>query len=143
MKTIKIIILACFLFAGNACHKDSSQDDIPYAYINLVIKPNSTAYLELNVVGGYMYLDAPAPSRGLLVYRKSLDEFMAYERTCPYDPSKPCARIQTENTFTTAIDSCCGSRYLIQDGSPFSGPTREALRQYRTSYDGVNLYIYN
>ena len=141
-RNILITLISGWLLIA-ACDKNNNDDTIPYAYINMVIKPNTTMYLELNVVGGWTYLDAPHPSRGIIVYRKALDEFMASERTCPYDPSEPDARVEVETTFSTAVDSCCMSRYLLMDGSPFSGPSNKALLQYHTSYDGVNLYITN
>jgi nitrite reductase/ring-hydroxylating ferredoxin subunit len=111
--------------------------------VDIYIKPNSTEYLELNPVGGWVYLTAQYPSRGILVYRISMDEFMAYERTCPHDPDKDCARIQVESSGTTAVDSCCMSRYIMHDGSPFQGPSKRPLKQYRTNYDGITLHIFN
>ncbi len=126
-----------------ACDKDKDHPQIPYAYVDIYIKPNSTEYLELNPVGGWVYLTAQYPSRGILVYRVSMDEFMAYERTCPHDPDKDCARIQVESSGTTAVDSCCMSRYIMHDGSPFQGPSRRPLKQYRTNYDGITLHIFN
>lgn len=137
---IAAALLIVFFYS---CKKDKKYDAIPYAYINIYLDPNSTAYLNLNNVGGYEYLVGNSPSRGLIVYRKSVDEFMAYERTCPYDPLADCSRIQVEPSGITAIDSCCMSRFILLDGTPFSGPSTLSMKQYRTYYDGNLLHIFN
>lgn len=126
-----------------ACNDKDGYADIPYAYINIYIYPNSTQYNELNTVSGWVYLRGNSPSRGIIVYRLSQDEFMAYERTCPYDPKEEDAIVAVESSSSTAIDSLCGSRYILTDGSPFSGPARLPLKQYHTYYNGETLHIYN
>jgi nitrite reductase/ring-hydroxylating ferredoxin subunit len=100
-------------------------------------------YSELNIVGGWVYLTAEQPSRGIIVYRFSMDEFRAYERTCPYDPDHAAARVEVEATDVTAVDSLCGSKFLLTDGQPFKGPATLPLKQYQTYYDGNTLHIYN
>lgn len=126
-----------------ACDKEKDYDEIPFAYINIFINPNSTFYWELNSPGGWIYLVGNSPSRGILVRRGMQDDFVAYERTCPYDPLEPCARIWVEPSNLTVIDSCCGSRFIITDGWPIEGPARRPLKQYRTSYNGTTLHIFN
>jgi len=100
-------------------------------------------YSQLNVVGGWVYLTADAPSRGIIVYKLSQDEFKAYERICPYDPDMINARVQVEKSSVTGIDSLCGSRFILTDGQPFKGPATLPLKQYQTAYDGNTLHIYN
>jgi len=139
---LPLFLLAGFLLVPSSCNKDD-QPQIPAAYVNIYIKPNSTEYLELNSVGGWVYLTASSPSRGIIVFRRAPDEFMAYERTCPYDPDKACARVEVEVSGTTAIDSCCMSRYILHDGTPFDGPSNIALKQYYTHWDGLTLHIYS
>ena len=68
---------------------------------------------------------------------------MAYERTCPYDPEKPTARVQVESSGMTAIDSTCGSKFILIDGSVYSPPATVSLKAYRTYFDGEVLHIYN
>ena len=107
-------LLVVLVFTGiimfSSCKKDKKYDAIPYAYVNIFLDPNGTMYQNLNNVGGYEYLTADEPSRGIIVYRVSMDEFRAYERTCPYDPLADCSRIQVEPSGITCIDSCCMSR---------------------------------
>ena len=143
-----VILMLMFPVMLISCKKEQ-HDNIPYAYINLTIYPNSTMYIRLNVVGGWEYIvpnnAGNTASKGLIVYRYSLDEFRAYERTCPYDPTSTCASgpVKVEKSGATAVDSCCMSRFILTDGSPFSGPSNFPLRQYTTSYDGNALHISN
>ena len=69
-----------------SCRKKNEYPLIPNVYVNLYIDINSALYNDLNSVGGYIYLTGG--NKGILVYRNSIDEFKAFERTCPFDPDK-------------------------------------------------------
>jgi len=127
---------------------------MPLPPINITIDPNSTIYQELNVVGGWMYLTeqdgAEPPSRGIIVYRSSLDMFMAYERTPPFKPDSCCNALQTvcsslvvDNFYPFIMDTCTMSKYLILDGSPVEGPSYIPLGIYVTEYYGNLLFIHD
>lgn len=140
MKKFSILLLLFISFSSFfSCSKDENET-IPYVYVNFYIQPNSTLYQKLTTVGGWEYITGGYS--GIVVYRASQDEFVAFDRACPYDFKDGC-RIEVESSFTTTIDSCCGSRFLLNDGSPFKGPATVSLKKYRTSYDGNNLHISN
>jgi len=140
-------LIALGLLSGR-CQKDK-QDPLPYAIVNIRIEPNSTIYINLNTVGGYEYLTAEYPSRGIIVYRISTTDFVAFERTCPFDPDaccddeNGCSRLYVDESGLIIKDDCCGSTYLILDGSNVEGPSVRPLKQYNTSFDGKTLHIYN
>ncbi len=141
-----IILLAVIAIAITACKKDDKNDEVDIGYVNITINPNSTEYLELNIVSGWVYLYASPPSRGIIVYRLSQDEFKAYERTPPYNPNaccegSSCTKLVVENLFVK--DTCLDVEYLIIDGSWVSGPGKVNLVQYNTYYDGTLLNISN
>jgi nitrite reductase/ring-hydroxylating ferredoxin subunit len=138
-KIILLIIFVLFSSSYFACSKDNSET-IPYVYVNFYIQPNSTLYQKLNSIGGWEYLTGGY--NGIIVYRQSQDVFTAFDRACPYDYKNGC-RITVESSYTTAIDSCCASRFLIYDGSPFQGPATVSLKQYKAYYDGNYLHISN
>jgi len=151
LKWILVVALSLIAFFP-AC--DESDENPPLAYIDITINPNSTLYDQLNVVGGWMYLDESdgvvAPSRGLIVYRASTDMFLAYDRTPPYkadsccNSSKTwCTRLLVGDEYPFVVDTCTDSRYLILDGSPVSGPSGKYLYTYVAEYDGYTLYIHN
>ncbi len=140
MKKINFFLFLLLAFSSFfSCSKDEDET-IPYVYVNFYIQPNSTLYQKLNTVGGWEYITGGY--NGIVVYRQSQDEFVAFDRACPHDYKDGC-RIEVESSFTTTIDPCCGSRFLLHDGSPFNGPASVSLKQYRTNYDGNNLHISN
>ena len=128
-----------FLLLTPQCKKD--KDQIPYVYVNFYITINSTQYIGLNNIGGHEYFTGG--SRGIIIYRRSTDEFMAYERNCPYQPSNSCAQVEVDNSGVMAVDSCCGSQFLLIDGSIVTGPATVMLKQYHTTYDGTTLHVFN
>ena len=134
----KMMLALLILTPGISCRKDKQGPIIQYVKVNITLLPNSIDYLPVSewyyVSGGY---------RGLIVYRMTEDEFMAYERTCPYDPDKASARVEVESSGIIAVDSTCGSRFVLTDGSPIKGPSGLPLQQYQTSFDGNQLRIYN
>ena len=146
MKRMKSWVWVALLFTlllpvGSSCKKEHEQPQIPYVYVNFSINPNSTEHQGLNVVNGWETVTGGY--RGIVLFRKSQDEFMAYERTCPNDPGEDGARISVEASGITAQCPVCGSKYILLDGSTYEGPSHYPLKQYQTNYDGSLLYVYN
>jgi hypothetical protein len=144
---ISILTLA-LLFS---CNKESN-DRLPLPPINLQINPNSTIYQGINFAGGWTYLTendgALPPSRGIIVYRLTEDQFLAFERTPPFKPDSCCNADKTVCTalivdYPYVLDTCTNSKYLILDGSPVSGPSHISLGMYVAEYNGSLLYIHN
>lgn len=136
------LILLVLLFLATPYSCDKNDDDlIPYVYVDFTIDILSTFYTELSSVGGYVYVTGGY--KGILLYRLSMDEFLAWDRCCSYKPYEPCERIEMEPSGLTMIDSCCGSRFIILDGSPIEGPATRTLRPYRTFFDGRYLRVMN
>jgi nitrite reductase/ring-hydroxylating ferredoxin subunit len=139
-----LILLILFLFPviiNNSCKKDKKEDLIPVVSVDFYINTTSTQYLELHSVGGWVCVTGGV--RGIIIYRKSIDEYMAYERNCTYQPSNNCATVTVDNTNLMAIDSCCGSKFLLTDGSVIKSPATYPLKQYRTTLEGGILHVYN
>ncbi len=135
MRILAVIIF--FLLVVPGCDKEK-QPQIPYVYVNLQLYPNSLDYIP---EGGYKYINAGYS--GIVIYRFLNEQFSVYERCCPYDPEKPGAIITVDPSGTTCTDSVCMSKFILYDGTPYSGPSPYTLMQYRWSYDGDALYIYN
>ena len=130
------VLLAATL---EGCKKD--KDRIPDVLVDIYVSPTEPGYTDLNTPGGYVNI--VGGSRGILVYRRSLDEFLAYDRHCPYQPSSSCARVKVDSTGIQAHDACCGSTFLLLDGSVVSGPSGLPLKQYQTYFDGTWVHITN
>lgn len=122
-----------------SCKKD--KEVIPNVPIDLYVYTNDPQFIDLNAVGGWVYV--AGGSRGIIIYRKSNDEFMTYDRHCTYQPNNSCARVEVNSSDIIAVDSCCGSQFVITDGSVSNGPASQPLRAYQNTYDGTVLHIYN
>ncbi len=114
---------------------------VPIGEANFTIQPNNAAYSGLNNPGGYNYFYGG--HRGIVVVRTFLDEFVAYERTCPLDTN---TQLFVSDSIGAAVLECprCLSRFsTYSDGMPLDGSaTTCCLYQYSTHYDGTNLTIY-
>jgi len=134
-----LLLLTCVsFFLFNSCNKDEDVEQIPYVYVNFELYPNTLDYI---ADGQWAY--ATGGYKGIIIYRPQHEEFLAFERACPYDPLVDEARIMVESSGIIAVDTVCGSRFLLTDGSPIEGPSGIALKQYHTSYDGYVLRVFN
>lgn len=125
----------------NACH-------VPIGDVGFAIQPNSAMYSELNTVGGGCILRYGPYGQylghmGVIVVRTGLDEFAAYEATCPQDTN---TAVQFSDSLGTAVIECprCGSLFsTYADGMPLDGSSATCpLYPYQTSYNGEDLTIY-
>jgi hypothetical protein len=144
---IQALFILLFLITGG-CDKEDRNPYIPDVYIDITLDPNSTFYQELNTVGGWMYLTSELPSRGIIVYRSDIMEFLAYDRIPPNDPNKccndgVCTRLIVGDYFPFVKDTCTGTSYLLLNGSIFEGEGKYPLIRYNTTYNGQLLRIFN
>ncbi len=135
-----IIVLIITIIIFGSCKKDETEY-VPNVYVNFQIDPNSTMYLGLNQVGGWVYITGGV--KGIIIYKIDNQAFMAYDRACPHDPEITDAAVEVESSGLTMIDNYCGSRFIITDGSVVSGPSKYGLKQYKTFYDGNYLHVSN
>lgn len=137
---IAILIFYCFVFLGCRKNQNNPVPNIPF---DLLIDINLPMYNALNDVGGWCYVNGG--SRGIIVYRRTLDEFVAFDRHSPEDPNAVCSKPITPNSdnFLQLMDSCNNASFSLYDGMPIS-KSAFSLRQYYTLFDGNNLLrIYN
>ena len=143
MKKIVAIVLVCVAFS---CKKKTTQNitnhpvrSIPVSY---VIYPNDPLNFKIQSIGGWMYVENQGIN-GIILYRKSQEEFVAIERTSAYLPDNPAARVVVQKDNFTLKDTVSGSEWRIFDGTITKGPTEWALRLYGTSYNGNSLSVKN
>ena len=136
-----LLILWSVFFLAISCKKDEKPPEIPYVLVNFSLNPNSTQYIALNVVNGWETVTGGY--NGILIFRKSMDEFVAFERACPYDPLAAGAQVKVDKSGITCYCPVCGSKFIMNDGTPYEGPSHYTLKQYTTVYDGVTLFIAN
>lgn len=140
---MKIHIIA-FLFVSLlaiSCKKNN-QHPVPNVPFDITIDLNLPSYFDLQAVGGYTYV--VGGSKGIVVYRRSIDEFVAFDRHSPADVNATCSPLVTDpDNFLQLNDPCSDAKFSLYDGSPISG-SQFGLRQYPTIYNGTNLLrIYN
>lgn len=135
---IVLFVLALLI----SCNKDEgfkNQTPIPNVPVNFYIQPNTIDFISAGMWRSY---DTEG-YRGVLIYRLDQYTFLAYEKTCSYDPEESCAKVEVDQTTFTLLDSCCMSRFKIIDGDAMDGPATMPLLQYFTDFDGNYLHIYN
>ena len=135
-----VIIPLLVLFGFWGCRKNTNNT-VPAVAVDIYIYTSNPSFINLNAVGGWVYVTGGV--RGIIVYKKSTSEFMAYERNCTYQSSNTCATVIVDNTNIIATDTCCHSKFSIYDGSVLQGPAGLPLKQYNTTYDGTAIHIYN
>jgi len=148
-KSLTLILSLVTVLLIGSCKEPMVNPNYPTGIINFTIYPNSIHEYELNVVSGYKYYtsDPESTSRGIIVYRLSQDEFLAYDRLPPNEPNAccdsqgNCTRLVVE--FPFVVDNCNQIKYNILDGSIVEGDGIYPLIQYHTSYNGSELRIYN
>lgn len=139
---IRFILFVCLVLLYSSCKKNQIHP-VPSISFDITIDINLPSYNALIGVGGWAYVNGG--SRGIIVYRRSIDEFVAFDRHSPADPDALCVEplYPDPDNFLTLIDSCSTARYSLYDGSPIQD-SEYGLRQYQTSYAGSNLVrIYN
>jgi|YNPMSStandDraft_2_1061718.scaffolds.fasta_scaffold22143_3 nitrite reductase/ring-hydroxylating ferredoxin subunit len=133
-------LIFLLLFLSNCSKKD---DIVPYTKVNFTIFLSDPDFVTLQTVGNHVFVTGGVC--GIVLYRKSLNEFTAIERCCTYKASERCAvLLDTSNTLQLRCP-CCNSRFSIINGSVLSGIAERNLVLYQTSFDEIQntLHVYN
>lgn len=140
-----LISLGILLLLNQSCKKDNINEQlgIPYVKVDKYIYLQSPDGIPLNQVGGWVYLDGG--SRGIIIYRRAFDEYVAFDRHCTWEPQKPCGRVSTDTSVTVVLNcACCESRFSLIDGTSIKGPASRSLLPYRAGLsDPATLHIFN
>ena len=136
--TVGLSVLMTILFF--ACKKEN-DNGVPIVPVDIYIYTSNPSFINLNAVGGWVYITGGA--RGILVYRKSISEFMAYDRNCTYNSNDPCAIVYVDSSNIIATDTCCNSMFSMGDGTVLQAPAGLPLKTYYTTFDGNVIHIYN
>lgn len=141
MKLQFILIVLISILAGG-CTKNSNHP-VPSIPFDITINLTLPSYSDLQNVSGYAYVNGG--SRGIIVYRRGVDDFVAFDRHSPADPEGVCSQPLTPdaNNFLQLNDTCSGATFSLYDGSPISG-SEYGLRMYQTAWSGnETLRIFN
>ena len=145
-----------FLFLAMICLFNGCEEEkkriIPYTYVNFSIRLDNPQFIALNSVGNAVIItssydgsnSAGYDNNGIILYRASEEEFYAFDRTCPYDVEKSIA-VEIDESGIMAVCPVCHSTYVLPNiGFPTKeSPSKYALHQYQTSFDGLTVSVYN
>ena len=142
----RIFKIILFSFLVLSCNKKSStvnstNNPVPSVPVQITMYPNDISNFKIQAIGGWMYLNGGI--RGIILYRKSQEEFVAMERTSPQLPNNDAAIVKVQANNFTLRDTVSDSQWRIVDGTVTKGPTTWPLRLYGTTYDGNVLRIVN
>lgn len=137
-KIVIILTTAILLCVFPACDKENR---IPYVYVNFVVYPNLPEYASIKTPGNFIYLTGGV--KGIILYCKFTDEYLAYERNCPNDPYQKNAILDVDSTGLFLVCRNCDLKFSIYDGSIVESPSKYPVLRYQTYLDNQALYINN
>jgi nitrite reductase/ring-hydroxylating ferredoxin subunit len=138
----------------SSCNK--KNDVIPDTYVNFTLDLNDPEFVNLNGFGGSVTVGSTTNNWGInaagfdgngIIICYGVDEFYAYDRTCPHDYVVNNLSIKVSidpKNSTIAVCPKCGTKYgLTEGGTPASGVGRYPLKNYKTSFVGNYVTVWN
>lgn len=119
----------------------AQSNPVPSVPVDISIYPGDPLYFPVQSIGGWKYINGGI--NGIIIYRKSNEEFVAVERTSSYLPNNASAKVKVHTDNFTLRDTISGSKWQIIDGTITNGPAIWPLRLYGTTFDGSVLRIRN
>lgn len=141
MFKIGFTVLAAFCCVFLTACNDKQQGPIPFVNVDMYIGLNEPSYANLSTIGGWVY--ASGGSKGLIIFHKDVDEYVAYDRNCTYDAYSNCVLLKVLPSEQAAVDSCCGSKFSLFSNVITHGPASISMVQYQTELQGQVLHIFN
>jgi len=142
-KFISAFSALVLLASGFACSTDNNLiSPVPDVIVREQLNLNSIEALPLKSRDGIsIYIKGGI--KGIIVYRRSIDNFIAFERQSPYLLQDTCGRVSVHSSLLYMVDSCHNCTFDWQ-GKPTSGPCRDLMKQYQVQYlNNFTLLITN
>ena len=107
MDKSKLLIIFVFITIStffSACKSDNNS--VPYVYVNFEVYLGDAQFSQLNAPGNSAEIINEG-YKGIIIYRKSTDEFMIYDKCCTNDPTNKCEIVElTEESYVVKC-ACC------------------------------------
>lgn len=139
---VQFILMLILGLAFTGCKKNKIHP-VPNIPFDITINMTLPSYSSLIGVSGWAYVNGG--SRGVIVYRRGINDFIAFDRHSPADPNGTCSEplYPDDDNYLQLIDSCNSATFSLYDGSPISG-SEFGLRAYQAIWDGnQTLRIFN
>ncbi|TAE03896.1 MAG: hypothetical protein EAZ97_00855 [Bacteroidetes bacterium] len=136
----KIIILFLVNITFLSCDVANNQTPYPAVFVNKIINLNNIQYTTLRNDGGAVY--ETGGLKGLIIYRLNANNYLVFDRYCPFDRNASCSKIEIDDSLLYMIDRCCDSQFTFE-GVPIAGPAPQNLLRYSAVLTGSLLTINN
>jgi len=147
-------IAVALVITLGSCNK--KNDVIPDTYVNFTLDLNDPEFVTLNGFGGSVAVGSSTNNWGPsaagyngngIIICYGVDEFYAYDRTCPHDYVVNSLSVKVTidpGNSTIAVCPKCGTKYgLTVGGTPASGVGRYPLKNYKTRQQGNYVTVWN
>ena len=132
-----ILVVAVLL---SACAKNNGPQ-IPDVYVNYTVPINDPSISVLNSPGSAVMVNGYGVA-GLIIYRRSDNMYVAYDRCSSVNPQNKCA-VTLDEPNLTVTDPCSGAKFSLYDGTPVKAPATQSLRQYQVFISSLYLQVTN
>ena len=150
---LKLLLLLVPFFLLENCNKENPDGyyEIPYVYVNKTINLDLPTYSNLLNVGGYAVIGNEG-YKGIIVYNKGNDEYIAMDRSCTFNSISECAVVSVDNSATfircghyegSDWIACCNSKFTMDGYSVLEAPAKYPLKHYQVFKNGNILTISN
>lgn len=137
MKAILFLLIGAF-FLLTGC-KTTNNHPVQPPPFQIEVNLTLPSYSSLQGISGYAYVSGGI--KGIVIYRKSQNEFVAFDRMATTENAIECpSGVEVnEDNFLILDDPCSDTQYSLFDGSIVEGGEVEwGLRGYITQFDGFN-----
>jgi hypothetical protein len=158
----RFITIFCFTALLFSCSKTSNTSTAGTDFflpvtVNVRILMSDPHYGALSMMQGWIYEPGVGnQGRGIIIYHTINDVYVAFDRTCPVNPTQDCAFVSMDSTNTflrcsqypNSGKNCttggfCNSKFSPDNGFPFYGSAKVPLKQYNVRTDGTYIYVTN
>ncbi len=145
----RILIICSILISVFACKTEENPIPSYAVYLNLDLtfkdKELKTipSYKEYTSKNANTSLGERIGYGGVLVIHTMLDEYKAFDRTCPYEVNSSIT-VEVNDDILYAVCPKCSTKYEIGFGTgAAAGVSKHGLRQYNTILNGSKLIVKN
>jgi nitrite reductase/ring-hydroxylating ferredoxin subunit len=137
-----------------SCNK--KNDVIPDVYVDFYLDLNDPQFVKLSSFGETLIVTSSTNNLGVraagydgngIIIFAGVDEYYAYDRTCPHDYATNGTSIKVNIDPTNSLNAICPvckTNYSLSAGGvPSKGIGRYPLKNYKTSFDGRNVRVWN
>ncbi len=143
MRKIGLLFIVLLMFSCNKKDQQAaSNNPVPLVPVNYTLFPDDPINFNIQYIGGWMYVDNVGVS-GIIIYRKSQEEFFVIDRASSHLPDNFAARVKVMNDNFLLRDTVSDSQWRIIDAQVVKGPAVWPLRTYAAVYLNGTLRITN